>query len=76
MVMKNKLYKHHKTKASFVVRHLGFTFMGLSLLVAVVALPTYLSIHQNEKVPTMAESEDDKKLDNNEEVSILSYNEE
>ena len=76
MNMKNKLDKHHKSKASFVVRHLGFTFMGLSLLVAVVALPTYLSIHANEKVATMAENEEEKETDNKEEVSVLSYNEE
>ena len=75
MVMKNKLYKHHRTKASFVVRYLSFTFVGLSLAALVVALPTYFAFHEEEKVATMAENEEEK-LDNEEGVSTLSYTEE
>ena len=76
MNMKNKLYKHHKSKSSFVVRELSFSVLGLSLVALAVALPAYFSTHKDEKVPTLAESEEVVEIDNNEEVSILSYNEE
>ena len=75
MTMKNKLYKHHKSKSSFVVRNLSFTLFGLSLVTLAVAMPSIIANHKDEKVPTLAESEE-AETDNNEEVSILCYNEE
>ena len=75
--MKNKLYKHHKSKSSFVVRRFSFTVLGLSLFAFAVSLPAYLNTHKDEKVPTLAESEEEVVENvNDEEVSILSYTEE
>jgi cytoskeletal protein RodZ len=58
MQVKNKLYKHHKSKFVLVVRNLSITVTGLVALFAVVAIPTYIS----EKNISKAEAENSNEI--------------
>ena len=57
MKMKNKLYCHHKSKFSLVMRNFSIFFASFSFVAAAVAIPTYISIHVGEKVATEAANE-------------------
>ena len=41
--MKNKLHKHHKSKAALLFRDFSLTISGLFLIIALAAIPTYIS---------------------------------
>lgn len=43
MQVKNKLYKHHKSKFVLVMRNFSIAISGLLALGAIVAIPTYIS---------------------------------
>lgn len=43
MITKNKLYKHHKSKAVLVFRNFSILFSGLVAIAAIVAIPTYIN---------------------------------
>ena len=43
MQVKNKLYKHHRSKFVLVMRNLSITVTGLAAIFAFVAIPTYIS---------------------------------
>lgn len=47
MTMKNKLTKHHKSKASFVIRNVSIAVSTFVALVAIVAIPTYINVKYN-----------------------------
>ena len=55
MLMKNKLVKHHKSKASLFVRKFSIVFSSIMGLFAIIAIPTYINL----------KSMSDSKLDNN-----------
>ena len=43
MQVKNKLYKHHKSKFVLVMRNFSIAFSSLVALLAIVAIPTYIT---------------------------------
>ena len=65
MEMKNKLYCHHKSKAGMLTKQFSVALFGLSVAFGVVAVPTYISSLENNKVATLA-SEGEKENDANE----------
>ena len=44
MEMKNKLYRHHKSKASIVLRNFSLSFLGIFLAFSAITIPTYFSV--------------------------------
>ena len=70
MVMKNKLYKHHKNKFALMMRNFSLTFASLFAIAAVVAIPTYISSNQTSQVTT-AESASLAKSDHQEVVEEI-----
>ena len=79
MMMKNKLYKHHKHKAVFVLRQFSFAFIGLVGLGLAVTIPTYISSIQDNQISTKAQDEEKEEksslseLENIEERVLLGY---
>jgi len=43
MLVKNKLYKHHKSKFVLAMRNFSIALSGFLILGGVVAIPTYIS---------------------------------
>ena len=58
MYMKNKLQKHHKSKAFFYVRNLSFVFIGLIGVGLSIAIPTYLSSIKEQQIAAKAQAEE------------------
>lgn len=50
MSVKNKLYKHHKSKVALFARNLSIALSSLIAFVAIVAIPTYFSSNNNTEV--------------------------
>lgn len=50
MVVKNKLYKHHKSKIGLIVRNLSIAISSFIAIVALAAIPTYISSSSNTEV--------------------------
>ena len=72
MVIKNKLYKHHKNKAALIARNLSIAFSSFVALVALAAIPTYFSSNSDTEVKansSLAETETND--GNNENVEPL-----
>ena len=69
MKMKNKLYKHHKSKARLFIRSASIFALGLSAVVLAIAIPTYVSVKNSQNITVKAESEN---ADSSSEVA--SYN--
>ena len=42
MVVKNKLYKHHRSKIVLAMRNLSVSLLALGGVVAIVTIPTYI----------------------------------
>ena len=42
MLVKNKLYKHHRSKVALVARNFSIALSSLFVLAAIVAIPTYI----------------------------------
>ena len=40
---KNKLYKHHRSKSALIMRNFSLSLMGFIAVVAIAAIPTYIS---------------------------------
>ena len=64
MEFKNKLYRHHKSKLSLVVRNFSFAFIGFFTVACSIVIPTYISISSSLEIQTQAAEE--KVNDNNE----------
>ena len=64
MVRKNKLYKHHKSKAFFLIRNFSFIFLGLISVGVGVTVPTYIASTKSEQVPLKADYDESQKEDN------------
>ena len=58
MSMKNKLYKHHKSKAFFYVRNISFVFIGLLGIGLSIAIPTYISSIKEQQISAKAQAEE------------------
>ena len=58
MSMKNKLYKHHKSKAFFYVRNISFVFIGLLGIGLSIAIPTYISSIKEQQISAKAQTEE------------------
>ncbi len=69
MVMKNKLYKHHKSKAHYLLRSASLFTLVLSAFALAIILPAYLSTQNNENITVKAESENA-----NSSSEVASYN--
>ena len=69
MKMKNKLYKHHKSKAGLFIRSVSILALGVSAVVLAIAIPTYMSVKNQQNITVKAESEN---ADSSSEVA--SYN--
>ena len=54
MEMKNKLFHHHKSKFSIVIRNFSLSVAGVFLFVAALSVPTYISIHNEQKMEMKA----------------------
>ena len=54
MVMKNKLQKHHKSKAFFIARNFSFALIGLVGVGLSIAIPTYISSLNESNITTKA----------------------
>lgn len=76
MVRKNKLYKHHKSKAFFYVRNFSIVLFGLIGVGVAVTVPTYIASIENEQIAIKAEFEESKKEDNNEAIEDANDSEE
>ena len=63
MNMKNKLFKHHKSKAFFYVRNLSFVFAGLLGIGLSIAIPTYISSIKEQQIAAKAQTEEDEAKD-------------
>ena len=63
MVMKNKLTKHHKSKAFFYVRNFSFVFIGLLALGLSIGLPTYLTSLKEQQISAKAADEANKQVE-------------
>ena len=63
MNMKNKLFKHHKSKAFFYVRNLSFVFAGLLGIGLSIAIPTYISSIKEQQIAAKAQTEEDEVVD-------------
>ena len=62
MEMKDKLYCHHKSKFSLVMKRFSLTCLGVISVLSAIAVPTYISTLKNDKVVTEAsELESNKK---------------
>ncbi len=42
-MVKNKLYKHHKSKAALLMRNFTIGFSSLLMILGLAAIPTYIS---------------------------------
>ena len=43
MLVKDKLYKHHRSKVALLARNFSIAFSSFVALVALIAIPTYFS---------------------------------
>ena len=64
MNMKNKLYKHHKSKAFFYVRNFSFVFAGLLGIGLSIAIPTYISSIKEQQISAKAQADEKEKQEN------------
>ena len=64
MVRKNKLYKHHKSKAFFYIRNFSAIFVALVGVGVAVTVPTYIASTKSEQVPLKADYDESQKEDN------------
>ncbi len=68
MVRKNKLYKHHKSKAFFYVRNFSIVLFGLIGVGVAITVPTYIASIKNEQIAIKAEFDESKKEENKESI--------
>lgn len=70
MTVKNKLYKHHKSKFVLVARNLSIALSSFVAIVALAAIPTYFSSNSDTEVQannTVVEAEPSEGVNENEE---------
>ena len=57
MEMKNKLYRHHKSKFVLIVKQFSLTCLGVFSVLSAIAIPTYITTLENQKIVTQAKEE-------------------
>lgn len=57
MKMNNKLFCHHKSKSSILMKEFSLTFLGVFTLMSTIAVPTYISTLSTQKIVTQASEE-------------------
>lgn len=62
MEMKNKLYHHHKSKFSLVVKKFSLCSLGVFGFIAMIAIPTYISTLSDTSKPLVAENENQEEV--------------
>ena len=77
MVIKNKLYKHHKSKYALFIRDLSIAFSSFLALVAIIAIPTYFSTKNNTEVKANEQTQNSEvdSGENNENQPLEHYEE-
>jgi hypothetical protein len=75
MEMKNKLFHHHKSKFSIVMRNFSLSCLAIFGVVGAVTVPTYISIHQSQKSEMKASEVEEPNPEENvgEETELESY---
>lgn len=63
MEMKNKLFHHHKSKFSIVMRNFSLSVVGVFAFVAAISVPTYISIHNEQKMEMKATEVEQENLE-------------
>lgn len=63
MLMKNKLQKHHKSKMSVISKKLMIGTASVFGAIAIISLPTYISINLFQEIPLQAEENPSVKPD-------------
>ena len=58
MMMKNKLYKHHKSKSFFMIRNFSFAVVALLGVGLTIAIPTYISSIKEQQISAKAQAEE------------------
>ena len=71
MAVKNKLYKHHRSKFVLTMRNFSIAFGSLFLLAGLIGIPTYISTNNMKQVEAKKVEE---KVDVEEE-EVLTINE-
>ena len=72
MEMKNKLFHHHKSKFSIVVRNFSLSCLAIFAVVGALTVPTYISIHQQQKSEMKASEVVDENMDDSNEEEVRS----
>ncbi|MCQ2802833.1 MAG: hypothetical protein MJ225_04115 [Bacilli bacterium] len=75
MEMKNKLFKHHRSKLAVVTRKISIAALSVAGVFAVVALPTYFSISSSNKIEAQATAEKQEKKEQEKLPEAISNNE-
>ena len=57
MEMKNKLFCHHKSKFSLLLKRFSLTCIGVVSVIAAVTVPTYISMLEDSKAVAQETSE-------------------
>ena len=65
MTMKNKLYKHHKSVASYYLRRFSLSVLALFFVGGAAVIPTYISTISNQQISTKAETVEEEKVEEN-----------
>lgn len=76
MVMKNKLYLHHKNKIGLWMKDFSIVLGSFTFAIAALVVPTYISIMDDNNVATKAEQEkDEEKTEEEDQDTLLTYDE-
>lgn len=74
MEMKNKLYKHHKTRMHFFLHDLLIVTGSACAFFGIIALPTYISVNNSIESKVQA-SEQNETTNNDDSEELLSIEE-
>ncbi len=77
MVVKNKLYKHHKNKFVLAMRNFSISIASLLAVIAIVAIPTYIKGNVRAEAESSADIQQVKEneTNNEEETELETYEE-
>ena len=76
MEMKNKLFRHHKSKFGLIARNFSMVFIGVFTLLSAVTIPTYLSVRGDLRIQMQASEEVRADENENNEDPVKSVEEE
>ena len=76
-MVKNKLYKHHKSKAALLLRNFTIGFSFLLAVVGLAAIPTYISasnVSEAKANEAVKEEANEENVENYETSELLKLN--